>query len=450
MLWFRIGTFGLHDAETVAADIAIDTGAAVGSKSNWWGDHNKDFTFDRLIRARLTRTGSSYTGTVTTGDATGTGQKHVRIDGDAIVIGIARTEITDKTTMTIVAAIGASEEANDDIPHTRPIAIDVLAPRPARGLREIDTSRNNFASAGNQPILRDSAPPRIVESGRGSTPMVLIPGVYSGNAPFDGFVARNAARYAFYTITPPGLAGTPARALPAETVSYGDLTWTRRLARDIADLIERKRLDKPIIVVHGFPGSLAAEELAASQSDRIGGIVEVASTAVQPFPSLTNPGREATPAQRVAIVDDSWARQWFKYVTPETWESNNYRVEMFLNDAARGERARRQVEANPLPVKIRYLAENMASDHRSLFGLLDVPVLIMKPGFNDALLAEPSFAWFKASFLDGWKAYPENPRVEQITIPDARALMLDDQPDAADRAIALFVERVRRASRGSL
>ncbi len=74
---------------------------------------------------------------------------------------------------------------------------------------------------------------------------------------------------------------------------------------------------------------------------------------VQFSPSLRNPGRDATPDERIAVVDESWARHWFKYVTPETWESNNYPAEMFANDPNRAERARRQVESVQLPVKIR-------------------------------------------------------------------------------------------------
>jgi pimeloyl-ACP methyl ester carboxylesterase len=228
--------------------------------------------------------------------------------------------------------------------------------------------------------------------------------------------------------------------MPPATTSYGEFTWTRRLAADILGLIERQRLARPLLVVHGFPGSLAAEELALSHPSSIGGVVEIASMAVQPYP--TSFGREATPEERVAIVDESWAQQWFKYVTPETWASNNYPAEMFTNDAVRAERVRKEIEGAPLPVKIRYLVEFMASDHRPTFGALTVPMLVLEPGFNETLLANPAFGWFKSFFQDGWNGYPRNPRVEVTTIPDARALLLDDQPALADQAIARFVSAV--------
>ena len=448
-LWFRVSLFGRLNADAFGVNIAIDTGATDSDKANWWGA-NKEFTFDRLITAWVTRTEGRYSGTIGVSDAAGAARKQftnlgrdnvdVRVESDAILIGVKRDAVTNRMTMKAIAAVGSNEEWNDDIPNARPVDIDLRASRPARGLREIDSSRNNLTFADGYTVLPATATPRTARSGHGRTAMILVPGVYSGKDVFDRFVSRNRSRYTFHVITPPGLAGTPPRAMPPAATSYGALTWTRQLARDIRGVIEGQRLERPIVVTHGFPGSLAAEELAVSHPALIGGVVEIASMAVQPYP--TSAGREATPEQRVAIVDDSWAQQWFKYVTPETWESNNYPVEMFANDAVRAERIRREIEAVPLPVKIRYLVEFMASDHRPTFDAIGVPVLVLKPGFNETVLSNLALGWFKPSFQDGWSGYPRNPKVEMTTIPDARALLLDDQPALADQAIATFVSAV--------
>ncbi len=449
MLWFRVSMFGGLNADAFGVTIAVDTGATQSEKANWWGA-NKEFTFDRLITASVTRTGGRYAGTLGISDAAGAMRKEfanlrrdnveVRVEGDAILIGVRRDELTDRMAMKAIAAVGSNDAWNDDIPNARSAEIDLGAPRPARGLREIDVSRNNLTFPAGYRVLRETASARVARSGHGRTAMILIPGLYSSKDVFDGFVSRNGSRYTFHLITPPGLAGTQPREMPPATTSYGAFTWTRRLAQDIRELIEGQHLEKPIIVAHGFPGSLAAEEVALSHPSLIGGVVEIASMAVQPYP--TSSGREATPEERVAIVDDSWAQQWFKYVTPETWESNNYPAEMFTNDAVRAERVRKEIEEVPLPVKIRYLVEFMASDHRRAFGAISVPVLVLKPGFNETVLTNPALGWFKASFQDGWSGYPRNPRVELPTIPDARALILDDQPALADDAIATFVSRL--------
>jgi len=445
-LWFRIGLYSGPTPDAFQVNIAVDTGAK-DSKMNWWGA-NTEFSFDRLVTIWVTRGDGGYHSTSGISDADGARHKQftnlkensveLRVDGDAILIGVKRSDLTDAMTMNVIASIGSNEQWNDDVPNTRSASIDLSAPRPTRGLREIDVSRNNLAFDRAQATLADTAAPRIVQSGHGSATMILLPGVYSGNTAFDGFVSRNASRYTFYTLTPPGLDGTLPRSLPPQNASSGEFAWTRSLARDVLGLIKQKRLDKPIVVTHGFPGALAVEELALSNPEVLGGIVEIASLATLPYP--TSLAREATPEERVAMVDDSWTRQWFKYVTPETWESNNYQREMFANDPIRAERARQEVEAVPLAVKVRYLIEYMASDNRRQFGTLGVRMLALRPGFDDALLSNPAFTFYKTSFLDGWTAYPTNSRVHPVTIPGARALMLDDQPELTDRAIAVFVD----------
>jgi hypothetical protein len=57
-------------------------------------------------------------------------------------------------------------------------------------------------------------------------------------------------------------ARTVRRREPPEQTSYGEPTWTRRLVRDVLGLIEKENLIKPVVVVHGFLGSVAADEPA--------------------------------------------------------------------------------------------------------------------------------------------------------------------------------------------
>jgi hypothetical protein len=62
----------------------------------------------------------------------------------------------------------------------------------------------------------------------------------------------------------------------------------------------------------------------------------------------------------------------------------------------------------------------------------------LRPGFNEKFLAEPANGFYKNSFQDAWDVFSGNPRVQLLTIPNARALILDDQPKQADEAIASF------------
>ena len=97
-------------------------------------------------------------------------------------------------------------------------------------------------------------------------------------------------------------------------------------------------------------------------------------------------------------------------------------------------------------MKIRYLVEYMASDHREMLATMTVPMLLLLPGFSEAVLADSAHGWFKARFEDGWTRLPGNPQRQVVTIGDARALLLDDQPEQADRAIVTFADRVSPTS----
>jgi len=461
LLWFRVSLYGKPNEQAFGVNLVVDTGREDAAKMNWWGA-NKDFRFDKLVTAWVARRDGGYQGLIGVADAAGVKARNfnnlaqnnlqIRTEGDSIVIGLKRTDLTNKMKMNLIAAVGSDGQWNDDIPNTRFATLDLSAPRPARGLRELDLGRNNFRFSSDYKTLADNALPLITKSGRGQNTLILIPGVYSGREGFDGFMARNESTYKFYVVTPPGLNGTPARPLPPETTSYGELTWTRRLERDVLDLIRREKLTRPVIVAHGFPGSLVADEIAIHHPVVLGGVIDIAVVPVQFFPSPRDPSfrKPADPEERVEYVNESWAQKWFKYVTPETWESNNYAAEMFTNDLSRAEQVRQQVESAPLQVKIRYLSEFMAADQTGDLTSLHVPLLALIPGFNEKFLANPANSFYKVSFQDSWEPLSKNPQVQRVSIPDARVLILDDQPKLADEAIAAFAGQIgkREVNRG--
>src|SRR5438105_4899377 len=182
-----------------------------------------------------------------------------------------RTDITEKLKMNLIAAVGSNQEWNDDVPNAGSVAIDLSAERPKQGLREIDVSRNNLKLPANYKTLADDKPPLITKKGQGKRRLILVPGMYSGANSFDSFIARNQSRYTFYIVTPPGINGTLARPMPAEGSSFGELTWTRRLERDILALIRKEKMVKPVVIAESHPASTAAIELAVEHPDEIGG-----------------------------------------------------------------------------------------------------------------------------------------------------------------------------------
>jgi pimeloyl-ACP methyl ester carboxylesterase len=431
-------------------NLVIDTGDDTAARMNWWG-LNKTFKFDKLITANVTRGAKGYEGEIGVADVAGVNANRlnnlhqsnlqIHVEGDAIVIGVKRTDVTDKMKMNVIAAVGSNKQWNDDIPNAGSVSIDLTKTTP--GVGEIDAGRNNFKLPKEYKTLAEKRLPIISIKGVGKQTLILVPGMYSGGKSFDSFVDRNQSQYRFFLVTPPGINGTPSRTAPALGTSFGELTWTRRLEQDILNLIRREKLTKAIIVAERNPAAQAAIELAIQHPDQVGGVVLVGTNLVQSFASPKDPTRK-TPisfSDRAGFIDESWAAKWFKYVTPETWKNGDLGKQLFSVDAARAQIAWDEAESAPLEVKVRYLCEFWASDVTRDFDKLRVPVLALVPGFDEKFLADQANAFAKPAFLDSWETLvPKNSNLELVKIPNARMLVLDDQPKLADEVINRFIK----------
>lgn len=452
VLWFRIALYGKANEQAFGVNLVIDTGGDEASKLNWWGS-NKTFKFDKLVTAAVTRGDKGYVGKIGVTDAAGITQQRMnnlrqnnlqlRVEGDSILLGIKRTDITDKSKMNLLVAVGSNEQPNDEIPNVASATLDLATAKP--GVREIDVSRNNFWPLANYELLAKDSEPVIRKTGQGKQTLILIPGMYSGMKSFDAFIARNQSQYRIFHLTPPGLNGTPAWPPPPAATSFSELTWTRRLEEAILDLIRTEKLSKPVILAERQPAAQAAIELAIEHPDQIGGLVLVGTNLVQFFPSPKDPTRKTPIAfeDRGGFIDESWAGKWFKYVTPETWKNGDLAQQLLSVDPSRAQTAWNELEAARVEIKIRYLLEFWASDVTRGFDKLKVPVLALVPAFDEKFLADPANGFAKPSFLDSWETLvPKHPQLEVVKIPNARMLVLDDQPQASDDAIAAFVKRV--------
>ena len=113
-LWFRVTLYGTPNRQAFGFNLVFDTGGDEAAKMNWWGG-NKDFKFDRLITGWVTPGAGGYQGTIGVGDTAGARSKQfnnllqnnlqIRIEGDSIIIGVKRTDVTDKLKMSLIAAV---------------------------------------------------------------------------------------------------------------------------------------------------------------------------------------------------------------------------------------------------------------------------------------------------------------------------------------------------------
>ena len=103
--------------------------------------------------------------------------------------------------------------------------------------------------------------------------VVLIPGMGCGGSVWDPTVEALKDRHAVYTVTLAGFDGVPPVKPP-----LGE-TW----ARGVVDLIERERLERPLIVGHSLGVSVAVR-VATLAPERVGALVAVDGTPVFPVP----------------------------------------------------------------------------------------------------------------------------------------------------------------------
>jgi pimeloyl-ACP methyl ester carboxylesterase len=456
-LWFRVFLYGKPDEKGFGVNLVFDTGGDDSTKLNWWGG-NKAFRFDKLLTAWVTCGAKGFQGTVGIGDVAGVSARQfnnllqnnlqINVENDSILIGVKRTDITDKFQMKLIAAVGSNIDWNDDMPNAGSAGLDLAAERPKLGLRDIDLSRNNFALPASYKSLAHAATASVVKKGQGKQVLILVPGMYSGATSFDNFMQRNQANYKFYLLTPAGLNGTRARAIASPAPSFAAQTWTKSLERDLVQLVSKEKLIRPVLVVGGHPASTAAVNVATENPRMFGGIVFVSGNLVQFFASPKDPTRKtpATRDERQLVVEKGWADKWFKYVTHETWLSNDLRAETLSNDAARGQKARDEIEQAPLEIKIRYLCEFWASDVSEQFGKLSLPMLLLSPGFDEKYLADPANTFAKLAYVTSWETLaPQNNKLEVAKIPNSRLLVFDDQPQASEEAVASFLKRLAKS-----
>lgn len=105
-------------------------------------------------------------------------------------------------------------------------------------------------------------------SGRGQ-PMILIPGLASSGATWNGTVAHFGLQYRCYVLTLAGFAGAPP-----DPAARGTLLTTVR--EQLAAYIRSEHLDHPVIVGHSLGGSIALD-LAAHDPQLAGPVVIVDS-----------------------------------------------------------------------------------------------------------------------------------------------------------------------------
>jgi pimeloyl-ACP methyl ester carboxylesterase len=292
--------------------------------------------------------------------------------------------------------------------------------------------------------------------------MILIPGLAFGSEVFRDFINHYENEYNIYAITPAGFGGTPAPSMPDTAVKYSELSWTNGIVTGIIDLIEKEKLDKPIIVGHFITGTQVVLNLALNYPDKIGKAIIIGGSPYRYYAGLKDGQwsdweneKKLTPEQRANLVEVFWAPKWFKTVTKKTWDDNMWTPNDYCKDSTIGKQLFKTSADVPLQVMVRYLIEWMAYDVNEKYNEIKAPVLILIPDFYGIFTpaTDPSSSksceipvakkYLKYFHQETWKQAMEsgNPMIQVQTVAGTRIFMWYDNPDDTYKSIDDFINK---------
>ena len=178
---------------------------------------------------------------------------------------------------------------------------------------------------------------------------------------------------------------------------------------------------------------------AVRHPGRVGGLIVVGAEAARVLPAEED--RPQALDERARNVDERLAPEIWKTVTRKGWKDNSFPAEAYSRDTAAARRLRKDANDDPMSVLIRYLAEFLASELRPLFPEVEVPTLVVRPGFSEESLELRQM--YLRFFHESWDGAEEaNDLIEVETVPESRVFVWRDRPEAFDRLLDGFVERV--------
>lgn len=300
-------------------------------------------------------------------------------------------------------------------------------------------------------------PGKVIKKGKGKKAMILVPGWGFGAEVFNNFTDQYENDYRVYAVTLPGFGGTAAPPMPAGG-SYEKHEWIHNAVKGILNLIDREKLDRPVIVAHFYVATQVALELGLDHADKIGKLILLSGIPHRYYRPFTDTawGKEArfTTAERTRIVNQYWAPAWYKTVTKETWDSGNHAPEEYSKDSVTGQQLFALSAAVPMPVMIRYLLEFFTYDVSARYKEIRIPMLVLLPSFSDDFFNEQYYSagqtisreWTKYYYREVWNSAREahNPNIRIETIPGTHAFLWYDNPGATYSMINEFISEKKQ------
>ncbi len=261
----------------------------------------------------------------------------------------------------------------------------------------------------------------VEKHGQRGTPLILIPGLASGAWVWQETVRQNMKDHVVYVLTLPGFDGRPGV----------DGKGMAAAQDSVRELIESRKLRKPVLVGHSLGGMLSMA-VAAQHPDLVGGAVSIDGVPVFP-------GTEEWPLEQRQKMGASIAGR-MQAASPEKFAAQQqaYMRGMGVTDMARAdELAKLSGKSDPVAVT-KYMVDALALDLRSALPSIKAPVLVIAPYFDvDAaqqqMTQEAKTAYYTA-LMKG------TPNLKVVSVAPARHFAMFDQPQMVNDAIRDFVK----------
>lgn len=347
--------------------------------------------------------------------------------------------------LTVIVLFGIRAPDASAVPLQEAASADRERQPPPRILEQ-DPSLDNLADPPSYATAELGTLGRVEERGQGPRTMILVPGHGFGGDVFAPIMEGRDDEFTTYAVTLPGFGGTPAPPAPPEGTSFGEQSWTTGATDAISELMREKDLRDVVVVGHWLGGTQVAIELALRHRDRIDAVVLLAGAAR--FHVQMGPDAPADPSleERIAGVDEVLAPRWFKTVTRETWDDNNFLPGDYAANPILGLRLWRMAARPPLHVWVRYLNEFFAQDVTLKLDRLEVPTLLLHPGL-EGLWHPDGNNYVEAYTRRSWSEHAaRHSQITVDTIPDTRIVPWYDRPQAVNEAIDDFLADVSRPS----
>ncbi|MDO1528968.1 alpha/beta hydrolase [Fulvimonas sp. R45] len=274
---------------------------------------------------------------------------------------------------------------------------------------------------------------QVQRHGDRGRPVILIPGLECGPWVWQRTIADLEKDHVVYAVTLAGFDGVPA---PAPDAKAG--TLLDRADASLLKLIERRHLDKPVLVGHSIGGTLALR-FAGEHADLLSGVVAVDGLPV--FPGMERVGA----AQRQAMAGQMKAR--YAAMTPAQFQAAalSYMRIMGVIDPQLAARAAPRLARSDAAATADYMAADLAADYRPGLKQANVPILEISP-YNapdfaaaaamskQPVMSEEQKATYYRSLL------ANAPYAKVVSVSPSRHFVMLDQPAKFRQVLDGFLE----------